>query len=93
MLCWMLRAKVCYINVINFYLIEVCYTAHFCVILQRIYAITEICDILNLNRSSYYNRTHRVKSNRETENEALLHEIGLIYCLPPADYRSLLETA
>ena len=43
------------------------------------YAITEICDILNLNRSSYYNWTHRVKSNHETENEALLHEIGLIY--------------
>ena len=43
------------------------------------YAITEICDILKLNRSSYYNWTHRVKSNREVENEALLHEIGLIY--------------
>ena len=43
------------------------------------YAITEICDILNLNRSSYYNWTHRVKSNREAENEDLLHEIGLIY--------------
>ena len=43
------------------------------------YAITEICDILNLNRSSYYNWTNRVKSNREVENEALLHEIGLIY--------------
>lgn len=43
------------------------------------YAITEICDILNLNRSSYYKWTHRVKSNREAENEALLHEIGLIY--------------
>ena len=43
------------------------------------YAITEICDILELNRSSYYNWTHRVKSNRETENEALLHAIGLIY--------------
>ena len=34
------------------------------------YAITEICDILNLNRSSYYNWTHRVKNNRESENEA-----------------------
>lgn len=34
------------------------------------YAITEICDILNLNRSSYYNWTHRVKSSREAENEA-----------------------
>ena len=43
------------------------------------YAITEICDILDLNRSSYYNWTHRIKSNHEAENEALLHEIGLIY--------------
>ena len=43
------------------------------------YAVTEICDILDLNRSSYYNWTHRTKSSRETENEALLHEIGLIY--------------
>ena len=43
------------------------------------YAIAEICDILQLNRSSYYNWTHRVKSNREAENEDLLHEIGLIY--------------
>lgn len=43
------------------------------------YAIREICDILDLNRSSYYNWTHRVKSSRETENEALLHEIGMIY--------------
>lgn len=42
-------------------------------------AITQICDILELNRSSYYNWTHRVKSDREAENEALLHEIGLIY--------------
>lgn len=43
------------------------------------YAITEICDILELNRFGYYNWTHRVKSNREAENEVLLHEIGLIY--------------
>lgn len=43
------------------------------------YAVTEICDILALNRSSYYNWTHRVKRSREEENEALLHEIGLIY--------------
>lgn len=43
------------------------------------YAITEICDILELNRSSYYKWTHRVKSSRELENESLLHEIGLIY--------------
>ena len=43
------------------------------------YAITEICDILDLNRSSYYKWTHRPKSGRELENEALLHDIGLIY--------------
>lgn len=43
------------------------------------YAATEICNILELNRSSYYKWTHRAKSNRETENEALLHEIGIIY--------------
>ena len=43
------------------------------------YTVAELCEILDLNRSSYYNWTHRVKSNRETENEALLHEIGLIY--------------
>ena len=43
------------------------------------YAITEICDILGLNRSSYYKWMQRSKSNRELENEALLHEIGVIY--------------
>ena len=43
------------------------------------YAITETCDILNLNRSSYYKWTHRSKSSSELENEALLHDIGLIY--------------
>lgn len=43
------------------------------------YVITEICDILNLNRSSYYKWSHRSKSSSELENEALLHDIGLIY--------------
>ena len=43
------------------------------------YAITEICNILDLNRSSYYKWTHCPKSSRELENEALLHDIGLIY--------------
>ena len=43
------------------------------------YAITETCDILNLNRSSYYKWAHRTKSSSELENEALLHDIGLIY--------------
>ena len=40
------------------------------------YAITETCDILNLNRSSYYKWAHRTKSSSELENEALLHDIG-----------------
>ena len=39
------------------------------------YAITETCDILNLNRSSYYKWAHRTKSSSELENEALLHDI------------------
>ena len=43
------------------------------------YAITEICDILDLNRSSYYKWLYRSKSKREKENEALLHDIGMIY--------------
>ena len=43
------------------------------------YSITEICDILDLNRSSYYNWTHRSKSNHELENEALLYDISMIY--------------
>ena len=43
------------------------------------YSISEICDILSLNRSSYYKWTHRSRSSRETENENLLHEISMIY--------------
>ena len=50
------------------------------------YAITEICDILDLNRSSYYKWTHRPKSGRELENEALLHDIGLIYAAHNGTY-------
>ena len=46
---------------------------------QQGHAIAEICDILDLNRSSYYKWTHRTKSIREIENEALLHDIGMIY--------------
>lgn len=46
---------------------------------EKGYAVTELCDILELNRSSYYKWTHRAKSNRELENEALLHDMGLIY--------------
>lgn len=43
------------------------------------HAIAAICDILNLNRSSYYKWLNRSKSRREAENEALLHDIGMIY--------------
>lgn len=43
------------------------------------YAIAEICEILDLNRSSYYKWMNRAKSRREAENEALLHNIGRIY--------------
>ena len=43
------------------------------------YAIAKTCDILNLNRSSYYKWLHRSKSFREVENEFLLHDIGLVY--------------
>ena len=43
------------------------------------YAIAEMCDILDLNRSSYYKWLRRNKSSREVENEALLHDIGMIY--------------
>lgn len=43
------------------------------------YPITQLCEILALNRSSYYKWTHRQKSERELENEHLLHEIGFIY--------------
>ena len=43
------------------------------------HAIAEICNILDLNRSSYYKWMNRTKSCREAENEALLHDIGMIY--------------
>ncbi len=43
------------------------------------YAIAEMCDILDLNRSSYYKWLRRSKSSREVENEVLLHDIGMIY--------------
>ena len=50
------------------------------------YAITKICDILDLNRSSYYKWLHRSKSFREAENESLLHDIGLIYAAHNSTY-------
>lgn len=43
------------------------------------YSIAEMCNILDLNRSSYYKWLRRNKSPREVENEALLHDIGMIY--------------
>ena len=48
------------------------------------YAISEMCDILDLNRSNYYKWLRRSKSFREIENETLLHDIGMIY----AEYNS-----
>lgn len=42
-------------------------------------AIAEMCDIVDLNHSSYYKWLHRSKSDREVENETLLHDIGMIY--------------
>ena len=50
------------------------------------YAIAKICDILDLNRSSYYKWLHRSKSLREVENESLLHDIGLIYAAHNSTY-------
>lgn len=49
-------------------------------------AIAESCDILELNRSSYYKWLRRTKSSTELENEALLHEIGLIYAAHNGTY-------
>ena len=43
------------------------------------FAVTEICEILMLNRSSYYKWKYREKSVNELENEIILHGIGLIY--------------
>ena len=50
------------------------------------YAIAEMCDILDLNRSSYYKWLRRSKSDREVENEALLHDIGMIYAAHNSTY-------
>ena len=43
------------------------------------YAVFGICNILGLNRSSYYKWTKRAKSRTQAENELLLHDIGVIY--------------
>lgn len=43
------------------------------------YSVSGICNILELNRSSYYKWAKRVKSRTEEENELLLHDIGVIY--------------
>lgn len=42
-------------------------------------AVKELCEILDLNRSSYYKWKARDKSTRELENEDLLHKIGFLY--------------
>jgi transposase InsO family protein len=46
---------------------------------EKGYPIEMMCEILELNRSSYYKWLHRQKSARETENEDLLHKIGILY--------------
>lgn len=46
---------------------------------QKNYPIAKICQILDLNRSSYYKWLRREKSSRERENEDLLHKLGFIY--------------
>jgi len=43
------------------------------------YPVEKICEILDLNRSSYYKWLHRSKSSRECENEELLHKLGYLY--------------
>lgn len=43
------------------------------------HSVKSICEVLGLNRSSYYKWIHREKSLRELENEDLLRELGEIY--------------
>lgn len=43
------------------------------------FSVQVCCDILDLNRSSYYKWTHREKSMSEIENEQILHRIGSMY--------------
>ena len=51
---------------------------YFCVqeMHQKGYAVSEICDILSLDRSSYYKCACRSESRREIENKKLMHEIS-----------------
>lgn len=43
------------------------------------YPVTQLCEKLKLNRSSYYKWTHREKSHLELENTGILHELGALY--------------
>jgi len=43
------------------------------------YPIENICELLDLNRSSYYKWLHRSKSDRECENEDIVHKLGYLY--------------
>lgn len=43
------------------------------------YPVENICELLDLNRSSYYKWLHRSKSERERENEDLVHKLGYLY--------------
>ena len=46
---------------------------------QEGYPVASVCDLLDLNRSSYYKWLRREKSPRERENEELLHQLGHLY--------------
>lgn len=46
---------------------------------QEGYPVASVCDLLDLNRSSYYKWLRRKKSARERENEELLHQMGHVY--------------
>ena len=43
------------------------------------YPIANLCDILGLNRSSYYKWLHRDQSEQETKDRELIERIGIIY--------------
>ena len=46
---------------------------------KEAYSVKKLCGILDLNRSSYYQWLHRSKSERQYENEDLLHKLGYLY--------------
>lgn len=46
---------------------------------EKSYTVENICQVLKLNRSSYYKWLNRSKSAREIETEDLLHKLGYLY--------------